>query len=485
MKKKDLGQTWGIPIEAVEKLGERLHGFYERYRHCFKTKTRNDANQYGYHYMSGLLRVKTERNYTGIANEQKITPQNMQHFMSNSPWSSTAVYQQVQNELKDKKEITDGGVIILDESPNEKAGTNSAGAAKQYNGRMGKIEISQVGVFLCYANMNLPQGFWTWINGKLYLPKSWFEQNEENEKRRNKLKIPADLIFKTKIELAWDMIENAIENYLPFETIHFDSLYGRSEWLRKKTRDFNKIYMAEVPANTKVFLEKLELTVPTTGKNKNSSVRIKKSKIHNNSFRVDKLHEKLEWETILVRITERGELKDKFGFRRVWTVEQNEIVPHWLVVRKENGNKFSYALCNAPEDTSKQKLAWWKCQRYFIERANQDAKSELGWDEFQAQKYQSFNHHLALVVLASWFVAQTKLEWAQDYPRDPELMKDIGTDALPGLSMANIRELLRSVMPLKNLTPQQATELIVERLMGRARSRKSRLKNHDVDKTGM
>ena len=235
--------------------------------------------------------MNTDRNYTRIANEQGITPQNMQHFMSNSPWSSDSVCKQVQDELKDIKEITNGGVITIDETADEKAGTNSAGAAKQYNGRMGKIKTSQVGVLLCYVNLQLIQGFWSWINGKLYLPQCWFEK--ENEKERNKAKVPADLKFKTKIELAWDMIEDVIKNGLPFEIAAFDTLYGRSEWLRKKFR------------------------------------------------------------------------------------------------------------------------------------------------------------------------------------------------ALPGLSMANIRELLRSVMPLKNLTPLRATELIIERLEGRAKSRKSRLKNHDVAKSGM
>jgi len=420
--------------------------------------------------------MQSKRHYTAIAKEQGIAPQNMQHFMSNSPWSSETVYQQVQSELKATRELINGGVLLLDESANEKAGNNSAGAAKQYNGRMGKVETSQVGVFLCYANLQVAQGFWTWINGKLYLPKCWFIQDEAHEKIRNKLEIPGDLTFKTKIELAWEMIEEAHKNGLPFEIIAFDSLYGRSEWLRGKIRSIGHTYMAEVPANTKVYLEKPEFRIiESQGK------RSKKPCVQNTeSLRIDKLHEKLEWEVLTIRTTERGELQDPFGIRRVWTVEKGEVVPHWLVVRQESTNRFSYALCNGHADVLKQQLAWWKCQRYFIERANQDAKSELGWDELQAQKYRSFEHHLALVVLASWYVALTKFQWAQDHPRDPQLFEKLGTDALPALSMANIRELLRAVMPLKKLTPLQATELVIERLEGRARSRKSRVKNHDV-----
>jgi len=129
-------------------------------------------------------------------------------------------------------------------------------------------------------------------------------------------------------------------------------------------------------------------------------------------------------------------------------------------------------------------LAWWKCQRYFVERSNQDAKSEFGWDERQAQKYRAWEHHLALTVLASWFVSQTKYEWAQSYPRDPELLAHWKTEVLPALSVANFRERLRAVMPLKRLSVTEATDLVIEHLTNRTRSRQSRLKKQRLIKEG-
>jgi hypothetical protein len=80
-------------------------------------------------------------------------------------------------------------------------------------------------------------------------------------------------------------------------------------------------------------------------------------------------------------------LCDRFMARRVWTVYQETVVEDWRVIREESDGHYSYALCNAPADTSLEKLAGWKCQRYFIERSNQDAKSELGWDELQARLF--------------------------------------------------------------------------------------------------
>ena len=117
-----------------------------------------------------------------------------------------------------------------------------------------------------------------------------------------------------------------------------------------------------------------------------------------------------------------------------------------------------------------------KCQRYFVERANQDAKSELGWDELEAQKYLAWTHHLALTILALWFITQTKIEWAGQYARDPALLQQFEVDVLPALSTANVRALLRAVMPLPQLTPAEAGAQVAKYLVNRTRSRKSRMK---------
>ncbi len=148
----------------------------------------------------------------------------------------------------------------------------------------------------------------------------------------------------------------------------------------------------------------------------------------------------------------------------------------WLVIRKEANGRLNCSLSNASAESTLEQLAWLKCQRYFIERANQDAKSELGWDEFQARKYLAWEHELALTILASWFVAETKLDWASQFERDPTLARQFEVEVLPHLSTANVREMLRATMPLPQLTPTQATDLVVEHLVNRARAKRSHSK---------
>jgi hypothetical protein len=81
-------------------------------------------------------------------------------------------------------------------------------------------------------------------------------------------------------------------------------------------------------------------------------------------------------------------------------------------------------------------------------------------------------------LLASWFIAETRLDWRAEHPQDPTLIQDYETDVLPSLSMANVRELLRATLPLPQLSTEQATLLVVKHLDNRTRSRRSRLKRH-------
>lgn len=472
-------RRWGLSPKLSRELPESLRRFWQRYYECFKTKTRN-VGEYAYHYLSALLRMETKRNYTNIGHATGVAGENIQHFMSNSPWSAQAAVAQVQQEVEATPGLERGGILILDESADEKAGDESAGAGRQYNGRLGKVEMSRVGVFLAYVNLSYAdRPVWTWVDGELYLQKHWF--TPEMAEKRQRVGVPSDRKFETKIELGWKMIQRVKANGLSFEALACDDLYGRSTWLRDNLDGAGIIYMADVPRTTKVYLEKPVLGVPERKPGsrgpKPTRLRVLNGvepvKAHQVARRTD-----TAWKCVRVRPIERGELNDPFAVRRVWTLRDGkpEPIEEWLVIRREATNRYNYSLSNAPADASLEYLAWLKCQRYFVERANQDAKSEAGWDELEARKYRGWEHHLVLVILAVWFAAQTKWEWAQRYIRDPALAQQLLVEVLPALSMANIRLLLRAAMPLPQPAPEEAVARIVGHLVNRTRSRASRLK---------
>lgn len=101
----------------------------------------------------------------------------------------------------------------------------------------------------------------------------------------------------------------------------------------------------------------------------------------------------------------------------------------------------------------------------------------MGWDKLQAIKYRAWQHQLALTIPASWFVAETRLDRQARFEHDPALLAQYETELLPLLSVSNVRELLRAVLPLRQLTPEEATDLVIAKLCNRARSRLSRLNN--------
>lgn len=127
-------------------------------------------------------------------------------------------------------------------------------------------------------------------------------------------------------------------------------------------------------------------------------------------------------------------------------------------------------------------LASWRSWRYFAERTFQDVKSEAGWDELEAREYRAWLHDTALTALALWFIAETELDWAKEHPCDPELAEELKVEVLPTSSVANVRELLRAVLPLKQLSPEEATRSVVEHLVDRSRSTGCRLEKQRADR---
>ncbi|MGC1954250.1 MAG: transposase [Gammaproteobacteria bacterium] len=165
--------------------------------------------------------------------------------------------------------------------------------------------MSQVAVLLSYVNLKVAQGFWSWIDGALFLPQVWFGDN--HEKLRQRLGVPQAGGFKTKVELAWELIERALAADLPFDRVGFDCLYGRSGELRAKVRQAGKLYMAEVPADTQVCLDRPVLGVPPRQSKRGrppSAIQV----LSGDAVRVDSLREKLPWHEVQVRATDRGEV---------------------------------------------------------------------------------------------------------------------------------------------------------------------------------
>ena len=467
-------RRWGLSAEAVAHLGGRLSQCWLRFRGCFTPRTR-DTSERAYDYLRAQLTMDTERNFANMDRTLNGGDgQALQHFMSNSPWSGPAVFEQIQAEIKAPPALAHGSILILDESADEKAGTHNVGASRQYNGRLGKVDVGRVDTCLTYAN----GGLWAMVDGALFLPEEWF--GAAFAQRRTELGMPGERRFETKLQLGLKMIKRVKAHGLPFDLLACDALYGRDSLCRADGDAEGVRYAAQVPGDTRVYLSEPCVGIPLKrGKRGRPRTRLRVLRGQEpHEVRALAQHPQTTWQQVAVRHTERGRLTADFAVKRVWTVAAGQKPrAEWLVIRRNSDGDGSYTLLNAPTDTPQAWLIAGSCRRYFAERTFEDAKTESGWDEFQAQKYRAWEHHLALTAAALWFVAQTKWAWAQMYTRDPALARQLEVEVLPALSTANVRELLKAVLPVPQLTPAEAMDLVITHLINRARSTSSRLKS--------
>jgi len=423
-----------------------------------------------------------ERCFAGISQRVRGEDgQSLQHFMSESPWQGQAVFQTIQDEVCQTATLAKGSYLVLDESADEKAGAKSAGVSRQYNGHLGKVDLCQVAVLLGYVNWQSgPWTSWAWLDGELFLPEEWF--SPEFAQQRKKLGIPESLAFKTKLELGLEMIRRVKKRGVPFEGVTCDELYGRDAQFRADLDQEQVIYAAFVPLNQHIYLHQPRIGIPEKAPGKKGKPYTRERVLNGElSIPVGAIASdpKTKWQVIRVRQNERGVLEDHFTAQRVWTWQAGQTSPRqeWLIVRIDQNNEYTYALSNAPASASLEQLACLICSRYFVERSIQDAKDECGWDEFQAQKYNAWSHHIALTACALWFIAKEKLKWGAECGRDPELIHQLEVQVLPALSTANVRDLLKAVLPLPELSVEEARRHIVDHLVNRSRSKASRLRH--------
>jgi SRSO17 transposase len=444
----------------------RFYDFCERFRPTMGTKT-HDTSAYGVAYVSGLLRLATQRTITTISRDTGVTMQNMQQFISDSPWSGERLIEAVQDEVK-RHPVFAEAVLVLDESAEEKAGEVSVGAGRQYNGRLGKVELSQVGVF---GALVTPQA-WLWLAGELFLPDAWFAAEQAD--LRHRVGLPTERQFQTKPELGWQLIHRLRQRGVPFVAVAMDDLYGRNAELCQRLDEADIEYYGDIPANTVVYLEQPRLETHLT---KRGQPAKQKRIVAHQRYEVRQLLDQpdVEWVELTVRATERGYLTARWGRCRVWLVDGERCYQRWLLIRQDK-TQLTYVLSNASVNISLATMAWRKSHRAFIECSNQNSKSDFGWDEMQTLKYRAWRHQLALTILASWFVAETRLDWQSRFTPDPALLAQYETEVLPLLSVSNVRTLLRAALPLPHLTPEKATALVIDHLANRARARQSRLR---------
>lgn len=336
-------------------------------------------------------------------------------------------------------------VLIFDESAFAKKGEASAGVARQWNGRLGKVDNCQVGVFaaLCQG------GSASLIDTRLYLPEDWANDPERCERAA----IPESFqCYQSKTSLALGMLEDAIRRDVQFGYVGIDGGYGKEPAFLRGVDGLGCQFVADVHCDQTIYLEDPKPKVPAW---KGRGKRPQRLKAQCDGVRVDAWvvgQAEEAWQRLTLRDGEKGDLTAEYLHALVWVWDSaEEHAQRWhLLVRREVGARevSHYCLSNAPIQTRLDQLARVQAQRYFIEHSFREAKSDCGMAEYQVRRWDAWHHHMALVMLATLFLAKQKIQGRQQWPM---------------LSFNDLVTALAHLLPRRQLTAEDLAAIIEQR----------------------
>lgn len=392
------------------------------------TQTRQSGPQ-ARAYLRGLMQAR-RRNILQIRDTVPLTDeQALHHFISNSRWDERAVLDKIARDANALLGGSDESFLLIDESGFPKKGRESVGVSRQWCGNLGKVDNCQTAVFAALGRGSVG----TLIDTALFLPKEWTGDRD----RMKKAGVPREAqLFRTKHELALDLIERALKNGVEFSWVGFDGFYGENGQLLRMLDATDLTFMADVHRDQYVW------DVDPTSEPKARPMR------------VDQWVEKQEvgaWKRVVMREGTKGEMYVELLHGRVWSYQKGDDHPYlWHVIVTRQPNRLKFSLSNAAPETSPERLVYMQGQRYFVERALQDAKQQGGLAEYQVRGWRGWHHHTTLVMLAMLFLTEERL-----------------IDANTPFTVADIKMMLVHFLPKRDRTPNDMWDLLRRRLKRR------------------
>jgi SRSO17 transposase len=403
-------------------------------------------------YLQGLMQASRKN----MERMEEVVPdcdyQPLHHFISDSEWNARAVLDQVAVEA-DRHLGGSACGLLIDESSFQKKGEMSVGVARQWSGRLGKVENCQVAVFA-----GLVHGLYsTLIDVRLYLPQEW----TQDVKRCLAAGIPkSEAILKSKADLAFEMVVHARQIGVRFSWVGIDGGYGKDPAFLRRLEDQGEVFVAGVHRHQQIYLEDPDPCIPErkgpTGRPRTQL------QAQSAGQRVDewvKAQSAEMWQKIAIRPGTQGELRVEALQGRVWLWDGNEMKARcWHVVASrelDSPETVRYILSNAPAKTSLEWLVQMQSQRFWIERSFEDAKSESGLADYQVRGWLPWHHHMALVMMAMLFMLEEKLSNQESFPL---------------LSCSDIEILLAHFLPRRDITVEEVVRQMKARHEARQKS---------------
>ena len=333
--------------------------------------------------------------------------ESLQQFLADSPWDPTLLVRACAERVAPELSVS---AWVVDDTGIRKDGAHSPGVKRQWSGTLGKVDNCQitVSVHAVGERGTLPLGW------RLYLPEEWCDDLP----RRQKAKIPDQVGFQTKPQLAGSLVEQAAGWEIEPAPILADQAYGDDARFRTRLAGLELEYVVSVAAHTSVYPPGTSFAVPEREKAPGRPLSV--ARPDRKSASVRSLAERLPaeaWQLVRCRTTPAGEhVQDRFAFVRIIAahpVRRDHQPPReeWLIVEWPEGAEApsDYWLSNLPEDTERERLARLARLRWQVELDYRQLKGELGLDHYEGRSYLGFHHHTALVTCAHAFLTLERL----------------------------------------------------------------------------
>lgn len=357
-------------MDNIREIWEQAYtSFWAKFDKCFAYgKTAIRAREYVRGLMAGIERKNGWQLAEFIGDR---TPYAIQNFLSRAVWNENLARDQLQSlACSCLLEDNEKGILIIDETGFLKQGKHSAGVKRQYSGTAGRIENSQIGVFLALSGS---KGH-ALVDRELYLPKDWCEDMF----RRKASGIPADLIFQTKHHLAMVMLRRAFKNGIKPQWVLADALYGSNYEFRKFLLDNDQPYVLAINSQQCVT-------------HNFKQVQVKKF--------VSEFTPCM-WQSISAGTGTKGERWYDWSFLKLcWPASEGRA--QYLLVRRNvhNPEELAYYFCHADDAITLSELARAAGQRWHVESCFEQAKQEVGLDEYEVRSFQGWYRHITMSMI--------------------------------------------------------------------------------------
>jgi len=367
---------------------------------------RSERHRWAKAYLQGLLLDGARKSIEPLARRTGVDVQSLRQFVGQSPWAVEEIQGQLAGKMVDL--LGEPEVWMIDETSFPKAGEASVGVARQYCGALGKIANCQVAVSLHWSTAEA-SGPVAW---RLYLPESWLKTPE----RRAAGKIPEGVVYRSKNQLALDLVDQAVAWEVPRLPVVADSAYGNDFDFRSALRERKMHYVVSVEPSTKVWTSD-PASVPVQPKKPRGRPQkypaLKDLPEPQTLGEIARACPPEAWHNVTWRQGTKGPMCSRFARVKVWAAHAWRKSEHpkremeWLLIEWPAGatEPSDYWLAQLGEAAiGLRRLIRIARARWRVEMDYRELKEELGLDHYEGRHWLGWYHHVTLVSIAFAFL---------------------------------------------------------------------------------